>query len=84
ADAPAADGPRAWFIPLAARTDAAGHARAAQLAHWHDTEPADDAWLPALAKTLSIGREPMPCRFGITCASLDELRAQLAIALGGR
>ncbi|CAJ3801229.1 polyketide synthase [Burkholderia pseudomallei] len=84
ADAPAADGPRAWFIPLSARTDAALHARAAQLAHWLDTEPADDAWLPALAKTLSIGREPMACRFGITCASLDELRAQLAIALGGR
>ncbi|KVO74820.1 polyketide synthase [Burkholderia ubonensis] len=78
-----AAGSFAWFIPLSARTDTALRARAAQLASWLDVEHADDAWLPALAKTLSVGREPMACRFGITCASLDDLRAQLAIALDG-
>ncbi|WP_038710409.1 beta-ketoacyl synthase N-terminal-like domain-containing protein, partial [Burkholderia thailandensis] len=85
AEAGAADaaGPLAWFIPLSARTDTALRARAAQLARWLDAERADDAWLPALAKTLSIGREPMACRFGVTCASLDSLRAQLAVALNG-
>ncbi|MCS3398804.1 thioester reductase domain-containing protein [Burkholderia thailandensis] len=85
AEAGAADaaGPLAWFIPLSARTDTALRARAAQLACWLDAERADDAWLPALAKTLSIGREPMACRFGVTCASLDSLRAQLAVALNG-
>ncbi|WP_431825743.1 thioester reductase domain-containing protein [Burkholderia sp. F1] len=83
ASASDAAGPLAWFIPLSARTGTALRARAAQLASWLDVERADDAWLPALAKTLSVGREPMACRFGITCASLDELRAQLAIALNG-
>ncbi|RXV64360.1 SDR family NAD(P)-dependent oxidoreductase [Burkholderia stabilis] len=83
ASAPDAAGPLAWFIPLSARTGTSLRARAAQLASWLDVERADDAWLPALAKTLSVGREPMACRFGITCASLDELRAQLAIALNG-
>ncbi|AGK50095.1 thioester reductase domain protein [Burkholderia thailandensis MSMB121] len=83
ASAAAAAGSLAWFIPLSARTDTALRARAAQLARWLDAERADDAWLPALAKTLSIGREPMARRFGITCASLGELRAQLAIALDG-
>ncbi|MET3551230.1 thioester reductase domain-containing protein [Burkholderia sp. 567] len=83
ASASDAAGSFAWFIPLSARTDTALRARAAQLASWLDVEHADDAWLPALAKTLSVGREPMACRFGITCASLDDLRAQLAIALDG-
>ncbi|AOJ03978.1 polyketide synthase [Burkholderia mayonis] len=83
ANAADATDPPTWFIPLSARTDTALRMRAAQLARWLDAERADDAWLPALAKTLSIGREPMSRRFGVTCASLDTLRAQLAIALDG-
>ncbi len=80
--ADATDSPT-WFIPLSARTDTALRERAAQLARWLDAERADDSLLPAIAKTLSIGREPMARRFGVTCASLDALRAQLAIALDG-
>ncbi|KWZ38906.1 polyketide synthase [Burkholderia savannae] len=76
-------GSPASFVPLSARTDTALRERAAQLARWLDAERIDDASLPALAKTLSIGRETMARRFGITCSSLAELRAQLAIALDG-
>ncbi|KWO66295.1 thioester reductase domain-containing protein [Burkholderia ubonensis] len=80
--APSHAGP--WFVPLSARSERALRARIAQLAAWLDAVDSDDAPLPALAKTLTLGRETMPHRFGITCTSLDDLRAQLAAAQARR
>ncbi|MBJ7312897.1 SDR family NAD(P)-dependent oxidoreductase, partial [Rugamonas sp. CCM 8940] len=73
----------AALVILSAKTGERLQAQARQLCDWLAAREADGVDLDAVAYTLQVGRDAMPCRLGLVAASASELQQRLRDWLRG-